>query len=148
MLNSLKSVIAFCVLQLFAITCFAASPVGSWKTVDDKTGQVKSIVKISSSGGKLYGTVTKLYPGALTICSACSGNLKNKPILGMTVMYGLTQDSPNSNSWSGGRIMDPKSGSVYKCSLTVSADGKSMNVRGYIGVSLFGRSQTWYKVSK
>lgn len=148
MLNSLKSIIAFCALQLFAISCFAASPIGSWKTIDDKTGQVKSIVKISSSSGMLYGTVTKLYPGALTICSACSGNLKDKPILGMTVMYGLKQDGPNSNSWSGGRIMDPKTGSVYKCSLTVSDDGKNLNVRGYIGVSLFGRTQTWVKVSK
>lgn len=146
MVTKLKLFTTFCLLQCVAITCFAASPVGYWKTIDDKTGQAKSILKVSNSGGQLYGTVVKLFPGALTVCAECSGNLKNKPILGMTVMYGLRQDAPNSNSWSGGKIMDPKTGSVYRCSLSVADDGKTMNVRGYIGVSLFGRTQTWIKV--
>ena len=146
MVTKMKSFTAFCLLQCFAITCFAASPVGYWKTIDDKTGQAKSILKISNSGGQLYGTVVKLFPGALTICTECKGNLKNKPILGMTVMYGLKQDAPNSNDWSGGKIMDPKTGSVYRCSLSVANDGKTMNVRGYIGISLFGRTQTWISV--
>jgi uncharacterized protein (DUF2147 family) len=140
----------FLALQMIAVSAFAAgvSPIGNWKTIDDKTGNAKSIVRISGSSGGISGTVVKLFPGALTVCSACSGNLKDKPILGMTVMHGLKQDSSNPNEWSGGSIMDPKTGKVYRCTLTVSADGKTMTVRGYVGISLFGRSQTWIKVGK
>jgi uncharacterized protein (DUF2147 family) len=111
------------------------------------TGNVKSIVKIEGSTSDLSGTVVKLFPGALTICSACNGDLKNKPILGMTVMYGLKQDADDKNKWTDGTIMDPKTGKTYHCTLTVSDDGKKLNVRGYIGISLFGRSQTWVRVS-
>lgn len=138
---------AFVTLQLIAVSAFAASPIGSWKTIDDKTGQVKSIVKIYASSGTLYGRVIKLFPGALTVCSACSGNLKDKPILGMTVMYGLKQSQSNPNEWTGGNIMDPKTGKVYRCTITVSNDGRTLNVRGYVGISLLGRTQTWVSVS-
>ena len=148
-MSTFKSALACIILFLFQMSAFAGqapSPFGNWKTIDDKTGQVKSIVKISGTPGYLSATVVKLYPGALTICSACSGNLKNKPILGMTVMYGLKQNPSNLSEWSGGTIFDPKTGKVYSCSLKVAPDGRSMVVRGYIGVSLLGRSQTWVKV--
>jgi uncharacterized protein (DUF2147 family) len=136
------------IFQTYAFAAQVASPYGYWKTVDDKTGKVKSVVSISGSPSYLSATVVKLYPGALTVCSACSGNLKNKPILGMTVMYGLKQNPKNLYEWSGGSIFDPKTGKLYNCMLTVSPDGKTMVVRGYVGVSLFGRSQTWIRTSK
>lgn len=136
------------IFQAYAFAAQVASPMGYWKTVDDKTGKVKSVVHITGSPSYLSATVVKLYPGALTTCSACSGSLKDKPVLGMTVMYGLKQSSSNLNEWSGGTIFDPKSGQVYNCMLTVAPDGKTMVVRGYVGVSLFGRSQTWIRTSK
>src|SRR4029079_17049220 len=138
----IKSLISLLFLTFFALNAYAASPMGSWRTIDDQTGQPKSIIRIYTSGGTLNGTVTKLLSGATTkICSACSGNLKNRPIVGMTVMYGLRQSRSNPNEWSGGNIMDPKTGKIYRCSLKVSPDGRSMQVRGYIGISLLGRTQ-------
>jgi uncharacterized protein (DUF2147 family) len=135
----------FTVLQMIAIASYAASPMGYWKTIDDVTGRPKGIVKISGSANDLTGTVVKLFPGALTVCNACEGSLRGKPTLGMTVMYGMQQNTDDPNVWSGGSILDPKSGRVYRCKITVSRDGKTLEVRGYIGFSLLGRSQTWIR---
>lgn len=132
-------------LMFVSLSVFAASPMGNWKTIDDVSGQAKSIVKISGSATNLTGTVVKLFPGAMTTCTACSGGMKNQPIVGMRVMWGLKQNPKNPNEWTGGSIMDPKSGKVYRCMLTVAPNGASMVVRGYLGVSMFGRSQTWYR---
>lgn len=143
--NKLIKIFSSALLMLFSISVFAASPMGSWKTIDDITGRPKSIVRISGSTNNLSGRVVKLFPGAMTVCTACSGNLKNRPITGMTVMWGLKQNPQNPNEWSGGQIMDPKTGKIYRCMLTVSPNGSSMVVRGYVGVSMFGRSQTWYR---
>ena len=136
----------FLVFQLAAFASYAASPMGYWKTIDDVTGNVKSIVKIYGSPENLSGVVVKLFPGALTICTACEGKLKNKPIMGMVVMYRLKQNPNNPNEWSNGSIMDPKTGEVYHCTITVSDDSEKLEVRGYVGISLFGRSQTWIRV--
>jgi len=142
-----KTVFLCIVLQMIAISSYAASPLGYWKTIDDVTGNVKSIVKIAGSANDVSGSVVKLFPGALAICSACNGDLKDKPILGMTIMYGLKQDADDKNKWSDGTVLDPKTGKTYHCTLTVSDDGSKLNVRGYIGISLLGRSQTWVRVS-
>jgi uncharacterized protein (DUF2147 family) len=139
--------LVFFLFQMFALAAEAASPMGYWETIDDVTGKVKSIINIHGTQKDLSGTVVKLFPGALTVCSACEGPLKNQAIRGMTVMYGLKQDADNQNEWEDGTILDPKTGKIYHCKLTVADDGKSMVVRGYIGISLFGRSQTWLKVS-
>jgi uncharacterized protein (DUF2147 family) len=147
--NILKTSITcliFFLFQMIALSSYAASPMGYWKTIDDVTGNIKSIVKISESSSHLSGTVVKLFPGVMTICSACNGNLKNKPILGMVVMVGLKQNPKNLSEWTGGTVLDPKTGKIYRCTITVSADGSKLNVRGYVGVSLFGRSQTWIRV--
>jgi uncharacterized protein (DUF2147 family) len=146
-LKTTTACLLFFFLSIIAVASYAASPIGYWKTIDDVTGNAKSIVKIEGSSSNLSGTVVKLFPGAMTICSACSGNLKDKPILGMTVMYGLKQNPDDTNEWSGGMIMDPKTGKIYRCSINVSTDGNKLEVRGYIGISLLGRSQTWIKVS-
>lgn len=148
-MNKLKysaSIFAAILLTLTCINSFAASVQGYWKTIDDKTGQPKSIVKISGSSGNLTGYVTKLYPGALEICSACKGRLQGKPIKGMAVLWGFKQDSSNPNYWYGGTIMDPKTGKYYSSNLTVSDDNRTLSVRGYVGVPMFGRSQTWIRV--
>jgi uncharacterized protein (DUF2147 family) len=136
-------------LQMIAASAsYAASPMGYWKTIDDVTGNVKSIVQIEGTSSDLTGKVVKLFPGALTTCSACNGDLKDKPILGMTIMHGLKQNPDNTNEWSSGQIMDPKSGKTYRCTIVVSPDASKLEVRGYIGVSILGRSQTWIKASK
>lgn len=117
---------------------------GKWKTIDDETKQAKSIVEIyKKSDGKYYGKVSQLLiKPADPNCTACKDDRKGKPILGMEIIRGLKKDD---NEFTGGTITDPKTGKTYKCTITREAD--QLNVRGYIGLSLIGRTQTWQKVN-
>ena len=123
-----------------------ASPAGVWKSIDDKTKKERSIIRIAEVNGELEGVVEKIYdqPGddPAHLCKECKGDLKDKPIVGMKILWGLKKDGA---SWTGGEILDPKNGRVYSAKITPSADGKSLNVRGFIGVSLIGRTQTWLR---
>ncbi len=125
----------------------AASPVGVWQTIDDKTGKERSIVRITEVNGELQGVVEQLFdqPGEdpKHLCKDCKGERKDKPIIGMTILWGLKQQG---SEWSGGEILDPKNGKIYRCKMTPSEDGKQLNVRGFIGVSLIGRTQTWHRL--
>lgn len=116
---------------------------GKWKTIDDKTGKEKSIVELYMKDNKLYGKVIKiLTPGQENkICTACDGENKNKPILGMHIINGLTL---KDDEWTG-NILDPNNGKVYSCYLKLLSDNL-LKVRGYIGFSALGRTQYWYRV--
>lgn len=128
-------------------TAANASPAGWWKTIDDKTGKAKSIVHITVAGDTLGGTVERLFRGPDEIqnplCRECPGDRKGKPIIGLTIMWGM---HPAADGWGNGSVLDPNNGKVYRCKLAVSPDGQSLTVRGYIGISLLGRSQTWKRV--
>lgn len=134
---------------VFALgTAYAAPSVeGQWKTVDDKTHKPKGIVQLWVSNGVLYGKLVDRFKENIQnpedTCTKCTGNLKGKPIIGLVFLYGLKMNS--DGSWSGGSIVDPETGKIYKCSVNISPDGKELHVRGYIGVSLLGRTQTWYR---
>lgn len=126
----------------------ADSPVGTWRTIDDATGQTKSIVEITEVGGMLEGKVLKVLQsdqGENPVCSECSGDRHNQPIEGMTILWGL---APKGDEWSGGQILDPANGKTYKCKLATIEDGAKLKVRGYIGFSLMGRSQVWERVEE
>lgn len=127
----------------FCISVNAQSAIGTWKTIDDEDGRVKSHVEITEKGGKLYGKVAKLIETNYPICTECKGDKKDQPIEGMTILWDL--ESEGNKEWSGGKIMDPKTGKEYKCNLELQ-DTNTLNVRGYIGFSLLGRTQTWYRV--
>ncbi|MBL7542379.1 MAG: DUF2147 domain-containing protein [Bdellovibrionaceae bacterium] len=128
-----------------SIAWSAASPVGIWKTVDDETGHVKSLVEITESSGELKGKIVKLFrkpdEDQDPRCEKCEGDKKDKPILGLDILWGLKKDS--DAKWSGGEIMDPKKGKIYSCKMEVIDDGKKLRVRGFLGFSLLGRTQTW-----
>ncbi len=117
---------------------------GKWKTIDDETKQAKSIVEIyKKSDGKYYGKVSQLLiKPADPNCTVCKDDRKGKPILGMEIIRGLKKED---DEFTGGTITDPKTGKTYKC--TITKDGDKLNVRGYIGLSLIGRTQTWQKVN-
>jgi uncharacterized protein (DUF2147 family) len=121
--------------------------VGNWKTIDDKTNTVKSILQLEIVNNQLQGTILKTFtkPGdkELKVCEACKDYRKDKPIIGMVIMTGLKNDAPGV--WSGGQILDPKEGDIYKVKLAISEDGKKLDVRGYVGVPLLGRTQVWIK---
>ena len=123
-----------------------ASPVGLWKNSDDADGKPKALIRITETRGELSGKIEKLYlsPGENPNprCDKCTGEKKDQPVIGMVFMSGLKkQDS----EYSGGEIVDPDNGKVYRSKLTLVDGGKKLNVRGYIGMPMFGRSQTWVR---
>ena len=123
------------------------SPVGRWKTVDDATGKVKSIVTIREESGSLYGTIEQVLdpdvPGPNPLCIKCVGDLKNHPLIGMRFLWGMKKDG---DQWDGGQILDPDNGKVYRCYLELEDGGKKLKVRGYIGFALLGRTEYWWRV--
>jgi uncharacterized protein (DUF2147 family) len=123
------------------------TPVGVWKSIDDETGRERSIIRISEVDGRLQGVVEKIFdqPGddPAHLCKKCDGPRKDQPIVGMTILTGLKKQG---DEWSGGEILDPKKGKTYRCKMRLSDDGAALDVRGYIGISLIGRTQTWLRV--
>ncbi|SHK67986.1 DUF2147 domain-containing protein [Chryseobacterium polytrichastri] len=138
----MKKLLLTLVFSLFGVLSFAQIE-GKWKTIDDETKQPKSIVEIYKKGDQYYGKVSQLLiKPANPNCVDCKDDRKNKPILGMEIIRGLKKDG---DEFTGGTITDPKTGKTYKCTITKSGD--LLNVRGYVGISLMGRSQTWQKVN-
>ncbi|PIE48398.1 MAG: hypothetical protein CSA40_00670 [Flavobacteriales bacterium] len=123
----------------------AQDVLGTWKTVDDETGEAKSYVEIYKNNGKVYGKIIKLLQekDQSKPCTACKGKDKDKPIVGLVILKNLSKDGAE---FGGGTIMDPNNGKVYKCYITLEEDNK-LKVRGYIGFSLMGRTQYWYRVN-
>jgi len=117
------------------------TPIGRWKTIDDKTGKPKAIVQVYEEKGKLYGKIeATLQPDAKKVCEDCKDERKGQPIVGMVIMRGLAL---HGDEYSGGDILDPDNGKVYRCKLRVEEHGSQLSVRGFIGFSLLGRSQIW-----
>lgn len=139
----MKKLLVTFVLSLFSVMSFAQIE-GKWKTIDDETKQAKSIVEIyKKSDGKYYGKVSQLLiKPADPNCTSCKDDRKGKPILGLEIIRGLAKDG---DEFTGGTITDPKTGKTYKCTITKSGD--KLNVRGYMGVSILGRTQVWQKVN-
>jgi len=137
--------IIICVCILFNATLnYSQSVIGKWKNIDDEDGKAKAIIEIYEKGEKLYGKVHEIVDpkDRNKVCINCSGEDKNKPILGMVVIKGLHKDGHEFNS---GTILDPKKGKLYKCYITLESKDV-LKVRGYIGFSIFGRTQYWYRV--
>ncbi len=125
----------------------ASSPEGVWKTIDDATGEAKSYVTITADNGTFSGTVSKILDPAKedSICSKCKGERKDQKIVGMTILWGMKQQG---DKYDDGNVIDPESGKIYSGHMKLLADGNTLEVRGYIGFSLIGRSQTWERVQQ
>jgi len=122
------------------------TPVGVWRTVDDKTGEVSSEVRISDNAGVLSGRIEKLLRKAAKqddVCDKCADERKNKPVLGLEIIRGAKK-TDGKEVWEGGKILDPDNGKDYTLRLTPIEDGKQLQVRGYI--AFFYRTQTWTRV--
>jgi uncharacterized protein (DUF2147 family) len=128
---------------LWCAPASAASPEGRWKTVDE-AGNARAVVEISESGGTLSGKIVErlnVEPGDSTVCRACPGVHKDQPYIGLPIIEGLRKTG--DNEWGGGEILDPRNGKQYHCKMSLSPDGNQLEVRGYLGVSLLGRTQRW-----
>jgi uncharacterized protein (DUF2147 family) len=120
--------------------------VGLWKTIDDNTGQPRGLVRIREVNGRYEGRVEKGFPRPdekePPRCEKCDGARHNQPVLGMTILWGLTKQG---DEYQGGEILDPESGKIYRARMKLIEGGKKLDVRGFIGISLLGRSQIWLR---
>ena len=138
---------ALAAIALVAITVPALAqmtPVGLWRSVDDKTGEAKAEIRIADNGGALSGRIEKsLKKDAQPTCTECSDDRKNQPIAGLEIIRGGKQ-TEGKDLWEGGKILDPENGKEYRASLTPIEGGKRLEGRGYLGP--FWRTQTWVRV--
>ncbi len=142
-----QAAIAFVLATTSVLAMAQNSPVGLWRTIDDDGKTEKSTVRITANGGVLTGKVEHITDPAKAneVCSKCDDDRKDKPIVGMTIITGAKQDPEESDKWTGGMILDPAKGSSYKLILKTVDGGKKLDVRGYIGSPMFGRTQTWIR---
>src|SRR5205814_8934103 len=143
----MKWIICAALFWLGLASTFAGndSPVGIWKTFDDKTRRPKSIVRITEQDGELSGKVLQVLEspeGPHALCRPCEGERKDQPVEGMTILWGAKKDGA---SWGGGQILDPENGKIYRVTLTPRDGGQKLEVHGYIGIPAVGRSQTWQR---
>ncbi len=137
--------LAFICCCIFCAGMAQNNVIGKWKTIDDDTNETKSIVEIFKKGNKIFGKIVAITDKDRqdAVCEECDEDdpRKNQPILGMEIIKNLEKDD---DEWSGGTVLDPENGKVYKCKIWL--EGKNLIIRGYIGFSLIGRSQTWLPV--
>jgi len=130
-----------CLFIVFNVFAQKGEITGNWRTIDDSTGDTESVVEIfKKSDGKYYGRVIKmLVKPDNDNCVKCRDDRKDQPLIGLEIIRGLLKDG---DEFTGGSITDPKNGKSYKC--TITRDNEKLNVRGYIGFSLIGRTQVWH----
>ena len=145
----IKTILTFS-LSLFTLAAQAQmSPVGLWRSIDDESKQPKAEIRISqTAAGTLSGVVERSLvttPSTEPNCTLCTDDRKDKPKIGMENNRG-GQQSDGKAVWEGGKILDPENGKNYSLRLTPVDGGKKLDVRGYIGAPLLGRTQTWIRV--
>ncbi|HEY8050277.1 MAG TPA: DUF2147 domain-containing protein [Ramlibacter sp.] len=139
-------------IALAALAATAAyaqqTPVGLWRNVDDKTGEVKAEIRITDNNGALSGRIEKILKKDAKpddVCDKCEDDRKNQPMKGLEIIRG-GKPSPDGDVWEGGKILDPENGSEYRMRLKPIDGGKKLQVRGYLGP--FYRTQTWVRAGQ
>lgn len=142
-----KAAVAFVLATASVLAMAQNTPAGLWRTIDDDGKTEKSTVRITVTNGVLSGKVEHITDPAKADekCSKCDDDRKDKPIVGMVIINDVKQDAEEPNLWTGGLILDPAKGSTYKVRLKTVDGGKKLEVRGYIGSPMFGRTQTWIR---
>ncbi|USX22988.1 DUF2147 domain-containing protein [Oxalobacteraceae bacterium OTU3REALA1] len=129
-----------------AVLAQTASPAGLWKNIDDVSGKPRALIRITETNGTLEGKIEKVFPGPTESqnpkCEKCEGANKDAPIVGLVILSGLKKDG---DAYADGQILDPDNGKLYSSKAQLADGGKKLNVRGYIGVPMLGRSQTWVR---
>ena len=140
----MKTAITTLLLALGATTAMAQmSPVGLWRSVDDKTGEVKAEIRIADNGGALAGRIERTLAKDAkpnSTCDECTDDRKGKPMVGLDIVRG-GKKAEGKDVWEGGKILDPENGKEYRASFTPIDGGQKLEVRGYLGP--FWRTQTW-----
>jgi len=142
-----KAAVAFVLATASVLAMAQNTPAGLWRTIDDDGKTEKSTVRIVITNGVLSGKVEHITDPAKATekCVKCEDDRKDQPIVGMTIINDVKQDLEEPGLWTGGLIFDQAKGSTYKVRLKTTDGGKKLEVRGYIGSPMFGRSQTWLR---
>ncbi len=143
MLNMINKNItySFFIIYFISFSCYSQTIFGTWNSFDEVTNEVESVIEIYKKADKAFAKIVKITnpENRAARCINCKGDRKNEPILGMNILSGLKK---NDEEWSGGKILDPKSGKEYKCYIKL-IDKNTLKLRGYIGLSVFGRTAIW-----
>ena len=128
-------------LLLHTISLNAQTIFGKWNSKNEETGEIDSVIEVYEKNGKAFAKVVEIKDSERqnSVCDLCEGDNKNKPILGLNILTGLEK---NDNEWSGGEILDPRNGKVYKCYIELVKPNK-LKIRGYIGFALLGKTAYW-----
>jgi len=137
-----RLVVVLFILMSHAIADEIDSPVGRWKTINEDTNAVESVVQIELKNNELKGKIVSLVDQSNPLCTECKGVQKGQPILGMEILNGFKK---NGSTWQGGKILDPSNGEQYNATIAVIDNGSKLKVRGYIGFAIFGRTQVWLR---
>ena len=142
-----KTAVAFVLATASVLAMAQNTPAGLWRTIDDDGKTEKSTVRITVANGVATGKVEHITDPAKADekCVKCEDERKDQPIVGMVIINGAKQDAEETDKWTGGMILDPAKGSTYKLILKLTDGGKKLDVRGYIGSPMFGRTQTWIR---
>lgn len=123
-----------------------ASPAGLWKNIDDASGKPRALIRITESNGTLQGKIEKVFPAPNENqnpkCEKCEGANKDALVIGLVILTGLKKDG---NEYTGGQILDPDNGKLYGSKVHLTDGGKKLSVRGYLGIPMLGRTQTWVR---
>jgi uncharacterized protein (DUF2147 family) len=139
------------VLLVVTLSCssvLAAEPsaTGLWRTIDDSTGKARGLVRIAEVSGQYQGKLEKTFPqpgeDSNPKCDKCSGTRRDQPVIGMTILWGMTKQGED---YQGGEVLDPENGKIYRAKMKLEDGGKTLHVRGFIGISLLGRTQIWLR---
>ena len=141
-----KTLITLALAFTGSVAFAQASPVGVWKTIDDKTKSERAVVRVTETGGVISGKLEKLLAADAkqdAVCDKCADDRKDKPMVGLEIIRGVKKG--DGDVWEGGTILDAAEGKVYKVRMTPIEGGKKMEVRGYVGMPMLGRTQTWIR---
>jgi uncharacterized protein (DUF2147 family) len=119
---------------------------GLWRTIDDRTGKPRGLVHITEVSGQYQGRLEKTFPqpgeDPYPKCDKCSDSRRDQPVIGMTILWGMTRQGED---YQGGQVLDPENGKIYWANMKLEDGGKTLHVRGFIGISLLGRTQIWMR---
>jgi len=146
MMTGAGPALAAITMALLPTLALGQSATGLWRSSDEETGMPRALIRISEQAGEYSGRIEKLFlmpdEPANPTCDQCEGDLKGRPIIGLTIVSGMHREG---QVYVDGQILDPESGRVYRSRMVLGAQGRELVVRGYIGAPLFGRSQVWVR---
>lgn len=141
-----KQLITISLLLFFSVSSYSQTIFGKWNSYDEETNEIESVIEVYKKEGKAYAKIISIIDPERqnATCFKCKGKRKDQRILGMDILSGLKK---KGDEWSGGKILDPKNGKEYKCYIKL-LDENTLKLRGYIGISLLGRTAIWKRVVK